>query len=399
MMNTNHHVKRAVCSTFAAVVLWPLAARATALPPDPDNAALLYYQACLLCREPDDATDTQMRRVLWGAKPDEKVRQYVRLRGDTIELAEAAAQIPKCDWGAWYSQGHSPNLEIMGKVHSLACLLEVSAAVLAADGHCRAALERCLTIRRMARHVGDDALQVYVMSVGTDGGSLRAIRHVLGTTPPDAETLVWFKNELVAPTGALESLARAMEMEFELTVQWLRTDAKTLTWLRGELAESARDRRAEEEIRSLTDEEVVARVREGYADFLKSALAVLRTHMPYEKTYAEIQSLIDKLKEQAETNPAIFRAVRLNAEDLGRAYPYQIRHRAHFNMVKSAIEIYLAMAKTGQLLDTLPEGLPKDPYSGQGFEYEKTADGFLLRCRVKPVDERKLQEYEFKVRK
>jgi hypothetical protein len=381
------------------MLLWTLGAHAAALPPDPNNAALLYYQALLLRREPDDATEARLREVCRGSKPDEKVRQYLKLCEQTIELADAAAQIPECDWVARYSLGHTLNVEIIvGKIRSLARLLEASAIVLAADEDYRAALGRSLTIRRLARHIGDDRFDVYVNSVLVDSQSLLAIRHVLGNMPPDAETLAWLKNRLATVPGAPESLARAMEMEFELTLQWLRTDVKTLTWLRGELGESARDRRAEEEIRSLTDEEVVARVREGYAEFLKSALGALRSDMPYEKTYAEIQTLIDRLNEQAGRNPAIIIAIRSNAEDVRRAYPYQIRHRAYFNMVKSAIEIYLAMAKTGQLPATLPDGLPKDPYSGQDFEYETTEDGFVLRCRGKPVDERKVQEYEFKVR-
>jgi hypothetical protein len=37
------------------------------------------------------------------------------------------------------------------------------------------------------------------------------------------------------------------------------------------------------------------------------------------------------------------------------------------------------------LPETLPDYLPKDPFSGQDFEYEITEKGFVLRCRAKDI--------------
>ena len=55
------------------------------------------------------------------------------------------------------------------------------------------------------------------------------------------------------------------------------------------------------------------------------------------------------------------------------------------------------MAETGQLPKTLPIHVPTDPYSSKNFEYEITEEGFVLRCRVKPVNESEVKQYEFKV--
>jgi hypothetical protein len=76
-----------------------------------------------------------------------------------------------------------------------------------------------------------------------------------------------------------------------------------------------------------------------------------------------------------------------------------IRYRAIFNALKAAIEIYLIKAQTGQLPEQLPDGLPKDPYSGRDFEYEITKDGFLLRCRMKAFDGKEKYEFEYKIKK
>ncbi len=77
----------------------------------------------------------------------------------------------------------------------------------------------------------------------------------------------------------------------------------------------------------------------------------------------------------------------------------QVRHTAQINSIKAAVDVYLVLAKTGQLPEKLPDHLPKDPYSSKDFEYETTKEGFVLRCRVKPIDEREVRQYEFKVQR
>jgi hypothetical protein len=64
-----------------------------------------------------------------------------------------------------------------------------------------------------------------------------------------------------------------------------------------------------------------------------------------------------------------------------------------------AIDIYIIKAKTGQLPDALPESMPKDLFSGKDFKYEKTKEGFVLRCRGKDLVKDKIYEFEFKVKK
>lgn len=70
--------------------------------------------------------------------------------------------------------------------------------------------------------------------------------------------------------------------------------------------------------------------------------------------------------------------------------------------------IYIISAQTGQLPETLPANLPKDPFSGQDFEYEITERGFVLRCRAKDIlasqaiwppgtDPDVVHEYEFEL--
>ena len=75
------------------------------------------------------------------------------------------------------------------------------------------------------------------------------------------------------------------------------------------------------------------------------------------------------------------------------------RAEAHANAIKAGIEVLLDRARTGQLADTLPAGLPKDSFSGENFKYEKTKEGFILHCRDKELDKDKQNQYEFKLSK
>jgi len=75
------------------------------------------------------------------------------------------------------------------------------------------------------------------------------------------------------------------------------------------------------------------------------------------------------------------------------------QHKACVNGTKAAVEVYLVLAKTGKLPDKLPDYLPKDPFTGRDFGYEKTDEGFALRCQDEEFLTRKKKQLEFKVQR
>jgi hypothetical protein len=76
-----------------------------------------------------------------------------------------------------------------------------------------------------------------------------------------------------------------------------------------------------------------------------------------------------------------------------------LKARTQFNAVKTALELYIVKAKTGQLPDALIDNMPRDLFSGEDFKYEKTKDGFVLRCQGKDLSKDEIYEYKFKVKK
>ncbi len=144
------------------------------------------------------------------------------------------------------------------------------------------------------------------------------------------------------------------------------------------------------------DEEFFRASREYYSNYVTSVQLAL--DLPYPQSHKLLEQLSEQAEKQAVDNPAAILSAALWPA-VTRICTLDVRARTHFNALKAAIDIYIARAKTGRLPDTLPAGLPKDLFSGKDFEYEKTKDGFILRCRGKDLDKDEIFKYEFKVPK
>ncbi|MEJ2703064.1 MAG: hypothetical protein P8Z79_11545 [Sedimentisphaerales bacterium] len=136
-----------------------------ALPPDPDNAALLYYQAFLtLAQLSDEARDRIGTVALGETAPDDQVRVDISKCAGAIEFAEAAVKVPDCYWGVRYSQGFDALMPQLAQMRFLTFVLLADARVRAADGDYKGALERCLMTGTFARHIGDDTVISYLVN-------------------------------------------------------------------------------------------------------------------------------------------------------------------------------------------------------------------------------------------
>ncbi len=407
MRNINYGAKKTIYSIYVILLLWILGVHGATLPPDPDNAALLYYQAFLLRPEPDADTSASIDEVIRGGEPDEKLREYLNLWEcrETIEFAEAAAQLSQCDWGIRYSQGIKTPLPQLEHFRHLSFLIYAKARVLAADGDYRAALGHCLTIRRIAGHVGDDTLLYYLASLAIDGLAHRCTQDVLSSMPLDVDILVWLRDQLNVVRDVIPSLSlvKVLKIDDELGLRSLRSNPDTLIRLREHLADNADDENTRDKTLVLSDEELIVLLRKPYVDFFKSLSHVMDSEMTFEEKSLEIQ----RLSKIIDDKYAAYHYV-----GTGRVvehYNLKVRNMAQFNALKAAIEIYLIKAKTGQLPETLPDGLPKDPFSDEDFLYKITEKGFVLRCRAKDLFASRasrprksetdfIHEFEFKVR-
>jgi hypothetical protein len=91
---------------------------AAAYPPDPDNAALLYYQAFLLIPQTEDRALTDLvANVANGAvAPNDQVKEYVKKCHAALDSAVAATELRNCNWGLRYSKGFSAQMPYLAQV-------------------------------------------------------------------------------------------------------------------------------------------------------------------------------------------------------------------------------------------------------------------------------------------
>ncbi|MGB2864053.1 MAG: hypothetical protein WBC05_12055 [Sedimentisphaerales bacterium] len=361
----------------------------------PDNAAVLYYKAFMILQEPNEDVKKMLTDLRDGKiKPNDEIRQCLQDNRYAIEFVETAAGVRDCDWGYDISKGFDVMLPELSKIRMTAFLLTAKAQTLAEEGDYKAALGKCLTIHRMARHLGDRMLISYLVGNSLTGLANKRIGEILSQVPDDIETLTRLKNQIYDITSRANSLKAAMSSEREIAIQQIRKEnISTVLDSIGETDGISKD--SIDKIRN-GDEEFFKASREYYSYYVTSVQLAL--DLPYPQSHQQLKQLSEKAEKQAADNPAAILSAALWPAAT-RICTLDVKANTHFNALKAAIDIYIVKAKTGRLPDTLPDGLPRDLFSGKDFEYEKTKNGFLLRCRGKDLDKDEIFKYEFKVSK
>lgn len=415
---------------YLNLLLWTFRTYAEELPPDPDNAALLYFQALSLwsdvqssyadtndVQESKDNSDSQHSKNILKSNEaldlmmieasrqsrqnGESRRSLMRKR--TIDIVETASRIPRCTWGIYHSKGWE--LLSLGSLRQLALLLDDDAQVLADAGKYRVSLERCITIHRFAQHIGCEEINNYLIALQIDGLTFQRIRKTLGSTPPDIETLLWLRDELAKSEITSQWLLRTLKIDYERALQKLYISPITVERIRnrfmGELLDVWGKKQTEESFSDIEDEKLIPLIQEHSSPIFAKYFESLEQAIEADETFTRTSEEIELLKYKLRGNEAF--DVFIPLYDLTHImhttmfYSLQTNLRASTNVTIAAIEIYLVKARTGKLPDVLPDGLPRDPFSGQPFEYKKTEQGFILSFDKDRVSELRIRQFEFKV--
>lgn len=441
--------------------------------PDHNNAALLYYQALLLRPDHNQKIINMFCDVFYGkAEPDMRIKILLGQWLPSMKISEIASRIPECTWEVWpeivWPEEKISRIFLITTFRHLSYIIAVDAIVLASENHYRAALERCMTIRRIARHLSHEP-QLHLGSGACEATALKTIHCMLGDMPLDADILTWLQ-------GRLATFQEAIPLHERILQNCLRTEidiiqSSSIARLRGMLIKRAADEKVKQHIRDLTDDQIRNQALEAVQGFYDSIFAMLHSNksaeqkrvemqevrgqptkkdlrelmntiykefggnilslimgiqheitdeqrlaeiqkiidkssdpnaielltkfshavgedinfgflvnreMTDQQKRTEMQNVIDKLNEAFAIETPTF-GLLLNPND--GDFESRVSHTAHINSLKVAVELYLIMAKTGQLPEELPDDLPKDPYTGRDFLYKKNKDGFSLGCR------------------
>lgn len=388
MRTTNRN--KSTTMIVAALAVLSSASSVRAIPPDPDNAALVYYQAFLL----GESLDKETRDALFdfgrgNGELTDDIRQYVEGSCRTaIEYAVAAAQMRQCNWGFRYSLGFNASMPHLGPLRFLSHAVLAEARILAADGAYRQAYSRCLTVRKMAQHVGDDTLISMLVGNALDGAANRCIRDLLASAPAEVETLQWLKTELGIMSGRPPSAKRAMGYERQVAMQTMQPENRDMLV---EIFEGTEVEIGPEQV-AMMDDEFLAKNREYYSKFITSMEAILGAPGTYEQRYLKLSQLVEQMQGLAASDEGAVLAAAL-APGFDKVYGVQVAGEAAANATQAAVDVCIVKAETGQWPAELPAGLPKDPFSGEDFDYERTDNGFVLRCRGKDLAKDKLHEF------
>lgn len=379
-------------TVFAVLVLLVLALSAFAYPPD--NAAVLYYQACMLY-EVDSEMNGMLNDLRNGRiEPNEEIKEFLKMNRRVIDFVLDASEIRHCDWGVDYSQGCEALMPPFHKFRRLSYLTFADARVLAQQGDYKTALSRCISVYKMARHVNERLIISYLVAVGLSDVTNDCIVEILSEMPQDMETLTWLKSQLEQIDSQPFSVKPALRGERESTVISMSPE-KIGVVVRSGFYNMAFKEKILKRILA-ADEQFFDRNRKYWNNYMDSVEVAF--DLPYPEAYSKLKDLAEKPSKEFSKNPDATLTISL-APGWHKIYLQSRALGTLSNATKTAIEIYIIKAKTGKLPDALPAGLPGDLFSGKPFQYEKTADGFILRCQGKDLSKDEIYKYEFKVKK
>ncbi|MCP4610002.1 MAG: hypothetical protein GY845_14940 [Planctomycetes bacterium] len=376
---------------FVVFVLLVSTTSAFAYPPD--NAAVLYYKAFTLYESPDN-----IGNMLWDywkgkIKSNEKIEECLKKNRRIIDMVLDASRIDHCDWGLDYSQGTEVLLPPHYKARDIFALLAAEARMQADTGDYKKALGRCISIYRMSRHLNERPIISYLVSIAINAANHQCTTLFLSEMPQNTEILTWLRGELTELDKQPFSIEPVLRWKREAGIISMSPE-RISDAVQAGLDDGPTKKKILERIRTANQQFFAKNITywNNYMDSVEAAF-----DLSYRQGYAKLKKLDEELSKEFNKNTDATLTT-VFGPTWQRIYTLSIRLNTHSNALKAAIEIYLIKAKTGKLPDALPVGLPGDLFSGKDFKYEKTKDGFTLRCHGKDLDKDETYSYEYKVK-
>jgi hypothetical protein len=393
--------KKLTSVVWATLISLVLNCPALGYPADPHNAALLYYQAFCVYEKPDDTMKDMIRGLANGRiEPNPTITKYIESCRPAIKLAASAGKLVKCDWGLKYSDGLDMQARHLAETRMLTHIILADGRTALTRADYDLAILRCLTARRLALHTAEDPTAIsFLVEKSIERITNKCIQDILSSRAMELKTLEHLKVQLDELDSRFKSVEFFLETEQEVMAMYTTPDRirELLPYINPE--NTPRLVNASDDVRKYilnADEQFCQRNLAYYNEHWNAVFSALE--LPYQQAYNKLKGLDERAAEDYKENPDAFIAVLL-APAVWKIYNNGVQSTTFSNALNTATEIYMITARTGQLPDSPPAGLPKDLFSGEDFEYEKTDEGFVLRCQGKDLEEDKVHEYEFKIRK
>ena len=359
----------------------------------PDNAAVLYYRASLNYNVNDKMKDRLTELIKGNIGIDEEIKTYVQSNKNWIKQFVDAGESPNCDWGIDYSEGIALLMPPYAPIRNMAKIVLAQAKIAADSAEYKQALDLCLSTHKAGAHLADGGLLIsHLVGISLNSYANQCITDILPQISDKPDMLIWLKNQIDDVSQKLPSLKASVNRDLRICAQDIRREKieNIFEMLGKDVPEKQR------QIIRNGDDAFFKASKEYFLEYLSDCLTAV--DLPYPQSYKQLVKLGEKPGIESKKNPnAIIAAHFATATD--RVVCVDIKARTHFNAIKTALNLYIMRVKASRLPDSLPIGLPRDLFSGKDFEYEKTKDVFILRCRSKDLSKDEIYQYEFKLKK
>lgn len=354
----------------------------------PDNAAVLYYQTFLTYEKVEGQLADDLSSVVNGKiEPTEEVIKLVKGQHRTIATMTTASLIKKCDWGHNYAEGFDMLLPGLSDMRNITRIVLADAVIKAKDGNYKTAIDRCITVYRMSRHVKDQVLINNLVGIAMEAMATSVLQEVLPQAASDT-------NQLNKLKVALDDIA----VDHNKLVLSMKTEVDSVTKhaTPEQIAQTVIEATGSDAKLSDLDKDIPAKGVAYYKEQVEQIINALQ--LPYSEAVAEINKIEAKMSADNNNKPeAMFANALMPA--VAKVLAVSVKSDTDLNAMRTAIEIYLSKAATGNLPNTLPTGMPRDLFSNKDFTYSKTKDGFNLQSQGKNKKTGNPEVYEFKLTK
>jgi hypothetical protein len=202
------------------IAAWMLVARGDAQAPAPTNAALRYWMAFAVMRDPpaDGATSQLIERVASGGAPwdETKLGTILDDNQEALAIMQRATTLADCDWGIEYELGSKAPIAHLAKARVLGGLSVLAGIRLSAHNQTSQAVDMWLASVRFSQHIAR-------------GGSLISLlsgRRVLAPALRDLHRLAASQPLDAADRKRIEAVVRALpETGFDWSAAMKREEA------------------------------------------------------------------------------------------------------------------------------------------------------------------------------
>lgn len=369
----------------------------------PKNAAVIYYKN-MHFYPPQDGSADKLKQIADDTELSKDIIEHVNSYHYVVRDLVTAAKVDYCDWGIDYSQGFDTLLPGWSSFKRYARLLMADAKIHASNGDYDLALDRCITIQKFASHVSDETIISALLGMSIDTIADKGITHILGEMPADKTKLLKLKRQLDTAEDRV-AMVKASFYHEKMYMILPHLDKDSPARLTSEMFEEligkipVDDPVAKELFRRLDagDEQIYKDIKKYWFAVMDDNIAAF--DLPYSKACKKLNKEIpDKVIADARKMPEAV-LPKISVTVFGKIYMISVRIQTSLNALTAAVDVYLVKATTGKLPAKLSPGSPKDLFSDKPFIYEKTEEGFILRCREKDLDKNVTHEYSFKVKK